>query len=129
VPDFLKFIGEDTKTNREHIGQFLMQINDVGIMDVHRARLFPLSLSGNTFSWFTSLTPNTVDTWQTLEQKFNDYFYNREVELKLLDLTVVRQKCEETVPKYLRQFRETRNKCYNLTIGEKDLTDLAFAGL
>jgi hypothetical protein len=33
------------------------------------------------------------------------------------------------VPEYLRRFRETRNKCYNLTIGEKDLVDLAFAGL
>jgi hypothetical protein len=41
----------------------------------------------------------------------------------------VRQKYSETVPEYLRQFRETRNKCYNLTIGEKDLADLAFVGL
>jgi hypothetical protein len=41
----------------------------------------------------------------------------------------VRQKYGETMPVYLRRFRETRNKCYNLTIGEKDLADLAFAGL
>jgi hypothetical protein len=33
------------------------------------------------------------------------------------------------VPEYLRRFRETRNKCYNLTIGETYLIDLAFAGL
>jgi hypothetical protein len=33
------------------------------------------------------------------------------------------------VPEYLRRFGETRNRCYNLTIGEKDLGDLAFAGL
>jgi hypothetical protein len=29
----------------------------------------------------------------------------------------------------LRWFREVRNWCYNLTIAEKDLTDVAFAGL
>jgi hypothetical protein len=29
----------------------------------------------------------------------------------------------------LWRFRETQNKCYNLTVGEKDLTDLAFACL
>jgi hypothetical protein len=29
----------------------------------------------------------------------------------------------------LRRFREVRNRCYNLTIAEKDLVDLAFAGL
>jgi hypothetical protein len=33
------------------------------------------------------------------------------------------------VCEYLRQFRETRNKCYNLTIRERDLSDLAFVGL
>jgi hypothetical protein len=47
----------------------------------------------------------------------------------LSDLTAIRQKHSETVPEYLQKFRETRDKCYNLTIGEKDLTDLAFAGL
>jgi hypothetical protein len=30
------------------------------------------------------------------------------------------------VPEYLQRFREMMNKCYNLTIGEKDLADLAF---
>jgi hypothetical protein len=29
----------------------------------------------------------------------------------------------------LRQFREVRNRCYNLTIAEKDLIDLAFVDL
>jgi hypothetical protein len=29
----------------------------------------------------------------------------------------------------MRRFRDTRNKCYGLTIGEKDLAELAFAGL
>jgi hypothetical protein len=33
------------------------------------------------------------------------------------------------VTEYLQRFRETRNKCYNLTIREKDLVDLAFVGL
>jgi DNA repair ATPase RecN len=76
-----------------------------------------------------SLAPNIVNTWHTLEQKFHGYFYNGEVELRLSDLMSIRQKYAKTVPKYLRQFRETRKKCYNLTIGKKDLADLAFAGL
>jgi hypothetical protein len=40
-----------------------------------------------------------------------------------------RQKYTETISNYLRWFREVRNSCYNLTIAEKDLTNLAFAGL
>jgi hypothetical protein len=41
----------------------------------------------------------------------------------------LRQKYIETISDYLKRFREVRNWCYNLTIAEKYLTDLAFAGL
>jgi hypothetical protein len=63
-----------------------------------------------------------------LEPKFHDYFYNGEVELRLSDLISLRQKYNEIISDYLRQFREVRNRCYNLTIAEK-LADLAFTGL
>jgi hypothetical protein len=129
VPDLAKFMGDDAKTTYEHIWQFLAQVNDVGITDVHKIRLFPLSLTGVAFNWFTSLPPNLIDSWVSLEQKFYDYFYNREVELRLSDLTSLRQKYTETVFDYLRRFRKVRNKCYNLTIAEKDLAGLAFIGL
>jgi hypothetical protein len=39
------------------------------------------------------------------------------------------QKYTKTVAKYIKRFRETRNKCYSLTVRERDLTDLALAGL
>jgi hypothetical protein len=127
VPDLAKFMGDDAKTAYEHIRQLLAQVNDVGITDIHRIRMFPLSLTGTAFSWFTSLPLNSIDSWVSLEQKFQDYFYNGEVELGLSDLTSLRQKYTETVSNYLRWFREVRNSCYNLTIAEKDLVDLAFA--
>jgi hypothetical protein len=101
----------------------------VGITDVHKIRMFPLSLTGSTFNWFTSLPPNSIDSWVSLELKFHDYFYNGEVELRLPDLTSLRQKYTKTVSDYLRRFREVRNRCYNLTIAEKDLVDLSFTGL
>jgi hypothetical protein len=90
VPDFMKFNGDDNRTTYEHIGQFLAQVNDVGITDVHKIRLFPLSLFGTAFNWFTSLAPNSINTWPCLEKKFHNYFYNGLVELRLSDLTSVR---------------------------------------
>jgi hypothetical protein len=121
--------GDDAKTTYEHIWQFLARVNDVGITDVHKIRIFRLSLTGAAFSWFTYLPPNSIDSWVSLEQKFHDYFYNGEVELRLSNLTSLRQKYTETVSDYLRWFREVRNQCYNLTIAEKDLANLAFVGL
>jgi hypothetical protein len=61
-------------------------------MNVHKIVLFPLSLSGTVFYWFTS-----IDNWPTLEQRFHEYFYNREAELRLSDLTAIRQKHNEIV--------------------------------
>jgi hypothetical protein len=101
----------------------------MGITDVNKIRMFPLSLTGAAFNWFTSLPLNSIDSLASLEQKFHAYFYNGEVELRLFDLTSLRQKYTETASDYLKRFREVRNWCYNLTIVEKDLADLAFAGL
>jgi hypothetical protein len=129
VPDLAKFTGDDDKTTYEHIGQFLAQVNDVGITDVHKIRMFPLSLTGVAFNWSTSLPPNSIDSWVSLEQKFHDYFYSGEVELRISDLTSLRQKYTKTISDYLRQFREVRNRCYNLTTAEKNLADPTFAGL
>jgi hypothetical protein len=129
MPNFAKFNGDDSKTTYEQVGQFLAQVNDVGVTGIHKIRLFSLSHFGTSFNWFTSLAPNSIGTWPSLEQKFHDYFYNGEVELRLSDLTIVWQKYNEIVLKYLKQFRGTRNRCYDLTIGERDLADLAFAGL
>jgi hypothetical protein len=64
--------------------------------DVHKIRMFPLSLTRTTFNWFTSLPLNSIDSWVSLEQKFHDYFYNEEVDLRLSDLTSLRQKVKET---------------------------------
>jgi hypothetical protein len=85
VPNLAKFMGDDAKTTYEHIRQFLAHFNDVGITDVHKIRMFPLSPIGAAINW-SSLSPNSIDSWDSLEQKFHDYFYNGEVELRLSDL-------------------------------------------
>ena len=72
-------------------------------------RLFPLFLSGAAFTWFISLPPNSIFTFADLEQKFHDYFFTGETELKLSHLTSVKQKIHECVYEYIRRFRDTRN--------------------
>jgi hypothetical protein len=54
--------------------------------------MFPLSLSGTTFTWFTSLAPNSIFTWAQLEQKFHEYFYSGDTKLRLSHLTAIKQK-------------------------------------
>jgi hypothetical protein len=107
--DFVKFNGEDNRTTWEHASQYLAQLGEVGSVDALKVRLFSLSLTGTAFSWFSSLSPNSIDSWEQLERKFYDHFYSPENELKLSDLTSVRQSRNKSVSDYIRRFRDIKN--------------------
>ena len=124
IPEFVKFTSNDSRTTLEHIGQFIIQCGEVSTNDIYKLRLFTLSLSGTAFTWFISLPPNSVFTFADLEQKFHDHFFSGKTELKLSHLTSVNQKIHESVSEYIRRFRDTRNRCYSLTISDRDLADL-----
>jgi hypothetical protein len=47
----------------------------------------------------------------------------------LSHLTAIEQKHNEYVADYIRRFRDSRNRCFNLNISHKDLVDLAYSGL
>jgi hypothetical protein len=129
VPKFSKFSGDDGKTILEYDGQFILQYGEASTNDALKLRMFPLSLSDTAFIWFTSLTPNSIFTWVQLEQKFHEYFYSDDTELKLSHLTAVKQKHNESAAEYIRRFRDTRNRCFNLNISNKDLADLTYSRL
>jgi hypothetical protein len=129
VLEFSKFSREDGKTTLEHIGQFILQCGEANANNTLKLRMFPLSLSGTAFTWFTSFTPNSVFTWAQLEQKIHEYFYSGDTELGLSHLSTIKQKYNELAADYIRRFRDTRNRCFNLNISDKDLADLAYSGL
>jgi hypothetical protein len=91
--------------------------------------MFSLSLSRTAFTWFNSLSSNSIFTWVQLEQKFCEYFYSGDTELRLSHLTAIKQKYNEPTVDYIRRFRDNKNQCFNLNIFLKDLADLAYSGL
>ena len=91
VPNFIKFSGDDNKTTWEHISQYVAQLGEASSSEALRVHLFSLYLTGTAFSWFSSLPPNSVRSWDELEQKFHDHFYSGVNEAKLIDLTSVKQ--------------------------------------
>jgi hypothetical protein len=109
TPDFVKFNGEDNMTTWEHVSQYLAQLGEVGSIDALKVHLFSLSLIDTAFSWGSSLSPSSIDSWEQLERKFHDHFYSPENKLKLSNLTSVRQSRDESVNDYIRRFRDTKN--------------------
>ena len=106
-----------------------MQLGEVGLNDALRVRLFCLSLTGTTFSWFSWLGPGSILNWNQLECKFHDHFFSGETKVRLLDLTSVKQNRDESVLDYFQRFKALKNRCFNSSLSEKDLADLAFNGL
>ena len=129
APDFVKFSGDDNRSTWENISQYIAQLGEAGSSKSLHVRLFSLSLTGTAFSWFSSLAPNLIRSWDELEQKFHDHFYSGDNETKLTDLTSAKQGRDESIHEYFKRFKDVKNRCFNLTLSEKDLVDLALAGL
>jgi hypothetical protein len=129
VLDFTKFSGQDETSTMEHTTRFIIQCGEVGNVDALRTHLFSSSLSGPAFSWFTSLQANSIIKWSDLEQQFHNYFFSGINEMKIIDLTRFKQRNDETIAVFIQRFREIRNKCYSLNLGDKQLAELAFQGL
>jgi hypothetical protein len=129
VPEFVKFTGEDNMTTWKHVSQFLAKMGEASSADYLKVRRFPLSLSGIAFSWFSALPPSSILTWAHLEQRFHDLIYSGENEFKLSHLTLVKQQYDESVVDYIKRFRDTKTRCFSLTISNKNLVDLVFNGL
>jgi hypothetical protein len=108
VPDFVKFTGYDNRSTWENISQYV-QLGEASSNNSLRVRLFSLSLTGTVFSWFSSLPPNSVRSWNELEQKFYDHFYSGDNEAKLTDLTSVKQNRDESFLDYFKRFKEVKN--------------------
>ena len=109
VPDFVKFSGDDNRSTWEHISQYVAQLGEVGSNKSLCVRMFSLSLTVTAFSWFSSLAPNTICSWDELEQKFHDHFYSGDNETKLIDLTSVRQGRDESIHEYFKRFKDIKN--------------------
>ena len=104
----------------------MAQCGEALAIDALRVRLFPLSLSGLAFTWFSSLPYNSVQSWADLDKQFHSYFYSGNHEMKLSDLTAVKQRHDEIVQDYIQRFRDMQNRCYSLALADSQFADLAF---
>jgi hypothetical protein len=106
-----------------------MQLGEASTGEAFRIRYFPLSLTGPTFTWFTSLPAHSICSWKDLEQKFHAHYYTGSNEKKLIDLTTLRQRNNETPMEFLRRLRETKSMCFSLNIPNDQLAGMAVAGM
>src|SRR6185436_1949495 len=127
--EFTKFSVSEGASSIEHVSRYLTQLGMISVSDPLRVCFFSQSLTGSAFGWYTSLPPDSIQTWRQLEDQFHTQYHSEAAEAGIADLAQVKQKRGESVSEYVQCFREVKNRCYSSHITEKEAIDLAVLGL
>ena len=83
------------------------------------ANYLPVMLTLAAMSWFTSLAPDSIMTWEELKKVFTDnYMATCTRPSTKHDLNCIYQKPSELLRSYIRRFFEMRNSIPNITEAE-----------
>ena len=113
IPDFSLLSGEDSQSTLEHVARFTVQCGELAnYKDFYHFKLilFPNSLTRATFTWYTTLPRNSIQSWQEMERRFHTQFFKVESEVCIAKLSRVTQN-GEIVDLLISRFKKMRNKC------------------
>ncbi|XP_050117711.1 uncharacterized protein LOC126595470 [Malus sylvestris] len=127
ILDFSLFAGESSLSSIEHVAWFTTQCGDVN-SDFHKLRLFNFSLTGSAFTWYINLSPNFIQSWEELVEKFHEQFYQPEMDVFMLSLARMAQASDESPMEYLTRFKLARNWC-RVLLAEVEFVKIALNGL
>ncbi|KAM1764053.1 hypothetical protein ACFX11_003336 [Malus domestica] len=127
ILDFSLFAGESSLSSLEHVARFTAQCGDVN-SDFHKLRLFNFSLTGSAFAWYINLSPNSIQSWEELVEKFHEQFYRPMMEMSVSSLARMAQASDESPMDYLTRFKSARNWC-RVPLPEVEFVRLALNGL
>ena len=68
IPKFTKFSGEIGESTVEYVARFTLEYGDLASSEILKMKYFPSSLTRESFSWFTTLTPNSIRSRVQLER-------------------------------------------------------------
>ncbi|XP_058751796.1 uncharacterized protein LOC131624893 [Vicia villosa] len=88
VPKFTKFLGDATESTTKHIARYMTEAGNLANNKDLGMKYFPSSLTKNAFTRFTTLPPNSIDTWSQLERLFHEQF------------RLLKARCFTVVPKH-----------------------------
>ena len=91
-------------------------------------KYFLSSLTKNAFTWFATLQPNSIHSWDNLERCFHEQFFKGEMKVSLIDLFKVKRLPGELIDDYLARFQQMRNRCFT-SMPECEMVKMATRGL
>ncbi|XP_058745822.1 uncharacterized protein LOC131618664 [Vicia villosa] len=128
IPEYTQFGGETGELTVENIARYLIESGDMANKESLRVKHFPSTLTKAAFTWFTTLPPNSVDSWPKLEKLFHEQFYEGHSKISLVELSNIKRKFAETIDDYLNRFRSLKVKCFT-QVPEHELVQMGAGGL
>ena len=74
-------------------------------------RMFPNSLTGDAFQWYTTLPAGSVKTWEQMQELFLSRFVDTTREVQLSELCTMTQHRDEPVEEYITRWQKAANRC------------------
>jgi len=105
IPMFTKLSGDSSESTVDHITRYLTEAGDLANDENLRLKYFPNSLTKNAFTWFTTLTPHSIQSWAQLERLFHEQFYIGQSKISLKELASVKRNSSQSIDDYLNRFR------------------------
>ena len=123
-PKYDGLVGNARKYIRRYVDALTAHSHDYEL----RFREFSESLEGRAFTWYTSLLPGSVLSWNDMATQFMKKFFALDEKLTLSDLQQEKQKVSQGLLDYIHKFRDLSLICYDLAEEER-LVDICIAGM
>ena len=128
MPSIFPWYDGITRNAREHIRWYVDVLTAYSHDHELRLKEFSKSLEDRAFTWYTSLAPGSVLSWNDLATQFMKKFIALEEKLTLSDLQHEKQRVFKELLEYIRRFRDLSLLCYD-PVGEERLVDVCIAGM
>ena len=96
----------------EHVSKFMDSMGPfVGDRELC-LREFSKSLTDRAYTWYSTLQPNSIPTWEDMVEIFCTKYFHGEEKVTIITLHNSKQKPSEWLLDFIRRFRDTTFDCY-----------------
>ena len=97
----------------EHVSKFIDTIGPYAADEDLCLREFSKSLCDQAYTWYISLKPGLIPTWDDMVDVFCTKYFHGEETITLATLQATKQKSGEDLMEYIKRFRNIALDCYD----------------
>jgi hypothetical protein len=91
-------------------------------------RLFGSSLTGKAFRWYSGLMPESIRTWEKMQDVFISNFFSSERDVSIKELASIRQRENESVEEFISRWKDLAASCQH-SLQESEQVELCLEGM